>query len=236
MTKRYALKDDHWEWIKDLLPGRAGTVGVTAKDNRLFVEAVLYRYRSGIPWRDLPDRFGDFRVVHTRLGRWAKAGIWQKVFEALSHESHNEYAMLDSTIVRAHQHSAGKKDQAIGRSKGGLSTKVHARTDALGNPTGFYITAGQAHDLNGTDVLHLMVPSSSPTVRAINYNLKRWQAFCCYLDDDNLPIDMRSLASQGVENSMRPWALGRKNWLFAGSLRWSTSGQYRDFNPVSKAE
>ncbi|WP_373687593.1 IS5 family transposase [Acinetobacter sp. YH12200] len=154
MTKRYALKDEQWEQIKDLLPGRMGTVGVTAKDNRLFVEAVLYRYRSGIPWRDLPQRFGDFRVVHTRFSRWAKTGVWQRVFEVLSHDSDNEYAMLDSTIVRAHQHSAGgKKSQAIGRSKGGLSTKIHARTDALGNPTGFYLTDGQVHDLNGSDVL-----------------------------------------------------------------------------------
>jgi len=84
MTKRYALRDDQWEQIKDLLPGRTGTVGVTAKDNRLFVEAVLYRYRSGIPWRDLPEQFGDFRVAHTRFSRWAKAGVWQKVFEVLS--------------------------------------------------------------------------------------------------------------------------------------------------------
>ncbi|WP_373683607.1 IS5 family transposase [Acinetobacter sp. YH12254] len=154
MTKRYALKDEQWEQIKDLLPGRMGTVGVTAKDNRLFVEAVLYRYRSGIPWRDLPERFGDFRVVHTRFSRWAKTGVWQRVFEVLSHDSDNEYAMLDSTIVRAHQHSAGGgENQAIGRSKGGLSTKIHARTDALGNPTGFYLTDGQVHDLNGSDVL-----------------------------------------------------------------------------------
>ena len=109
MTKRYALRDDQWQQIKDLLPGRMDTVGVTAKDNRLFVEAVLYRYRSGIPWRDLPERFGDFRVVHTRFSRWAKTGVWQRVFEVLSHDSDNEYAMLDSTIVRAHQHSAGEK-------------------------------------------------------------------------------------------------------------------------------
>ncbi|MDH1699660.1 IS5 family transposase [Acinetobacter johnsonii] len=153
MTKRYALRDDQWEQIKDLLPGRANTVGVTAKDNSPFVEAVLYRYRLGIPWRDLPERFGDFRVVHTRFSCWAKAGVWQKVFEVLAKNSDNEYAMLDSTIVRAHQHSAGKKEQAIGRSKGGLSTKIHARTDALGNLTGFYLTAGQAHDLNGANVL-----------------------------------------------------------------------------------
>ena len=66
-TRRYALRDDQWQRIEHLLPGRVGTVGVTAKDNRLFVEAVLYRYRAGIPWRDLPERFGDFRVIHTCL-------------------------------------------------------------------------------------------------------------------------------------------------------------------------
>jgi transposase len=108
-TRRYGLRDDQWERIKDLLPGREGTVGVTAKDNRLFVEAVLYRYRAGIPWRDLPQRFGDFRVVHTRFGRWAKPGVWERVFRVLAEDADNEYAMIDSTIVRAHQHSAGAK-------------------------------------------------------------------------------------------------------------------------------
>lgn len=107
MTHRYALQDDQWERIKDLLPGRKEAVGVTAKDNRLFVEAVLYRYRSGIPWRDLPERFGHYRKVHTRFRRWAKSGVWLRVFEQLATEADNEYAMIDSTIVRAHQHSAG---------------------------------------------------------------------------------------------------------------------------------
>ena len=112
MTRRYALRDDQWERIKDLLPGREGHVGVTARDNRLFVDAVLYRYRAGIPWRDLPERFGDFRVVHTRHSRWSKAGVWQRVFEHLAQDADNEYAMIDSTIVRAHQHSAGAKKGA----------------------------------------------------------------------------------------------------------------------------
>ncbi len=106
---RYGLRDDQWERIKDLLPGRKETVGVTAKDNRLFVEAVLYRYRAGIPWRDLPERFGDFRVIHTRHSRWSRKGIWKTIFEVLAKDADNEYAMIDSTIVRAHQHSAGAK-------------------------------------------------------------------------------------------------------------------------------
>ena len=112
MGRRYALRDDQWERIKDLLPGREGTVGANAKNNRLFIDAVLYRYRAGIPWRDLPERFGDFRVVHKRHSRWSKTGIWKKVFEHLAQDSDNEYQMIDSTIVRAHQHSAGAKNSS----------------------------------------------------------------------------------------------------------------------------
>jgi transposase len=97
---RYGLRDDQWERIKDLLPGKAGDVGVTAQDNRRFVEAVLYRYRAGIPWR-------DWKNTHRRFGRWAKSGVWQSVFEHLAADADNQYAMIDSTIVRAHQHSAG---------------------------------------------------------------------------------------------------------------------------------
>jgi transposase len=105
--RRYSLRDDQWERIRDLLPGRVGHVGRTAKDNRLFVEAVVYRYRAGIPWRDLPERFGCGVKVQTRFSRWAKAGVWERVFQHLAAEADNEYAMIDSTIVRAHQHSAG---------------------------------------------------------------------------------------------------------------------------------
>ena len=104
---RHALRDDQWERIKDLLPGRPGSVGVTAANNRLFVEAVLYRYRAGIPWRDLPERFGDYKQVHTRFSRWARSGAWERIFRHLAADADDEWAMIDSTIVRAHQHSAG---------------------------------------------------------------------------------------------------------------------------------
>lgn len=145
MTTRYGLRDEQWERIRDLLPGREGSVGVTAKDNRLFIEAIIYRYRTGIPWRDLPPRFGDFRVIHMRFSRWSKQGRWEKLFKHLSEEADNEYAMIDATIVRAHQHSAGAQERSpaqedIGRSSGGLSTKIHAVVDALGNPTLFFDT------------------------------------------------------------------------------------------------
>ena len=114
--RRYALRDDQWERIRDLLPGRKGHVGVTAQDNRLFVEAVLYRYRAGVPWRDLPERFGDWKNVHRRHSRWAKSGVWRRIFQHLAADADNEYAMIDSTIVRAHQHSAGAQKKP-GRTK-----------------------------------------------------------------------------------------------------------------------
>ena len=109
MVRRYGLRDDQWEKIKDVLPGREDTVGVTAKDNRLFVEAVLYRYRAGIPWRDMPTRFGDWNNIARRHRRWSAKGVWQRVFERLAKDADNEYAMIDSTIVRAYQHAAGAK-------------------------------------------------------------------------------------------------------------------------------
>ncbi len=111
-TRRYALRDDQWARIGDLLPGRAGYVGGTAADNRQFVDAVLYRYRAGIPWADLPERFGDAKSIGQRFRRWAVGGVWARVFAALSADADTEYAMLDATIVRAHQHSAGARKKA----------------------------------------------------------------------------------------------------------------------------
>ncbi len=71
------------------------------------VSVVLYRYRAGIPWRDLPERYGPWKAVHTRFRRWATSGVWARLFQHLAEDTDNEYAMIDSTIVRAHQHSAG---------------------------------------------------------------------------------------------------------------------------------
>jgi transposase len=110
MERRYALRDDQWERLEALgLPGHSGHVGVTAKDNRRFVEAVLYRLRAGIPWRDLPAHFGNWHRVYVRFNRWSKQGVWQRVFEQLAKEPSNEYALIDSTIVRAHRSAAGAR-------------------------------------------------------------------------------------------------------------------------------
>jgi transposase len=104
--QRFGLRDDQWDRIKDLLPGREGHV---AADNRLFVDAVLYRYRMGVPWRDLPARFGDWNIVYQRFNRWAKSGVFDRIFKLLASDADNEYMMIDASIVRAHQHSAGAR-------------------------------------------------------------------------------------------------------------------------------
>src|SRR5882724_8259004 len=92
--QRFGIRDDQWERIKDFLPGRDGHVGGTAADNRLFVDAVLYRFRTGVPWRDLPTRFGDWKITHQRFSRWAKSGVFERVFKLLASDHDNEYMML----------------------------------------------------------------------------------------------------------------------------------------------
>jgi transposase len=104
---RKILRDDQWERIEAMLPGKATDRGRTAADNRLFVEAVLWIARTGSPWRDLPKAFGPWNSVHKRFARWSDSGLWHRVFEELAKDADFDEVFLDSTIVRAHQHAAG---------------------------------------------------------------------------------------------------------------------------------
>src|SRR5438132_4271420 len=114
MPSRYELSEAQWIRIRDFLPGRKESVGRTAADNRLFVNAVLWVLRSGARWSDLPERYGKWKTVHKRFTRWAKAGVWERVFKSLTGDPDNQYLMLDTTLVRAHQQAAtGKGGTAI---------------------------------------------------------------------------------------------------------------------------
>jgi transposase len=123
--RRHAITDDHWERIKDLLPGQPGQWGVTAKDNRLFVDAVLWIARTGAPWRDLPERFGNWNSIWRRFDRWSKKGVWQRIMETLQ-DPDLEWLLLDATVIRAHQDAAGKK--------GGNPTRLWAVPVAVSAP------------------------------------------------------------------------------------------------------
>jgi putative transposase len=115
---RRGLTNGQWRRIEQLLPGKPGDKGRHGEDNRLFVDAVLWIARAGAPWRDLPEEFGNWNNVFQRFRRWAKNGVWQRIFNALIENPDFEYLIIDSTIVRAHQHAAGAKGGAKMRRSG----------------------------------------------------------------------------------------------------------------------
>lgn len=104
---RTLLNDDVWKRLEPLLPGKQGDAGRRGTDNRMFVEAVLWIARTGSPWRDLPEEFGRWHTVYIRFSRWRRKGVWERVAQALAEHGEIEHVLIDSTIVRAHQHSAG---------------------------------------------------------------------------------------------------------------------------------
>lgn len=104
---RMQLRQDQWERIQGLLPGKPGDPGRRGEDNRLFVEAVLWMARTGSPWRYLPEEFGDWNSVYRRFARWSDAGVWQRVFQVLGQDADFRQVYLDTTIIRAHQHASG---------------------------------------------------------------------------------------------------------------------------------
>lgn len=147
---RHELTEEQWQRIRGLLPVDHGRAGRQPQPNRLMLNAILWILRTGAPWRDLPRSYPNWKSVHTRLLRWSKRGVWKAVLDALAVERDDELAMIDASIVRAHQDAAGGKkngSESIGRSRGGPSTKIHAVVDALGNPTKIALTEGQVHDV-----------------------------------------------------------------------------------------
>ncbi|MFC8290596.1 IS5 family transposase [Streptomyces sp. NPDC057242] len=172
-----SLTDAQWGRIEPLLPDRTPRQGGRWRDHRLVIDAIAFKYRTGTPWRDLPERFGSWKGVHNRLRKWAVDGTWEKVFTALLAQADAEgdldwVVAVDSTIVRAHQHAAGARQKrrrsasrpnhALGRSRGGLTTKIHLASDSRCRPLAFHLTPGQAGDAPAfTQVMaRLRVPRS----------------------------------------------------------------------------
>ena len=138
-------------------PGKEGDAGVTGKDNRLFLEAVLWRVRTGLPWRDLPAYFGNWNSVFRRFRRWAEGGVFERIFKEISGDSRfricNDRRHDCSGSPEGERRKGGTQNQAIGRSRGGLTTKIVALVDALGNLADFVLLPGQAHDMKGVEPL-----------------------------------------------------------------------------------
>ena len=106
---RTVLQDHQWAAMEPHCLGKPEDPGRSGTDNRLFIEAVLYKARTGCPWRDLPSEFGKWNTIFVRFNDWSKAGVFEAIFEALSDVPDMEYAMIDGTIVSVHRHGHGAK-------------------------------------------------------------------------------------------------------------------------------
>jgi len=104
---RYDLSETEWRLIEPLLPNKPR--GVARVDDRRVVNGIFYVLRTGSPWRDLPERYGPYTTIYNRYNRWAKAGVWLRIFETLAARSPRSMQLIDFSIIRAHQHAAGGK-------------------------------------------------------------------------------------------------------------------------------
>lgn len=116
---RRELSDVMWERMEPLLPGKVGDPGRTGRDNRLFVEAVLWLARSGAHWRVLPAEYGKWNSVYQRFNRWCREGVWERLFNSLADMPDWDYVLVDSTIIRAHQHSSGAPKRGLKLTRSG---------------------------------------------------------------------------------------------------------------------
>ncbi|WP_425558392.1 IS5 family transposase, partial [Cryptosporangium japonicum] len=170
-VRRDEVSDAAWERIAPLLPVSAGRGG-RWKDHRQVLNAIVWKLRTGAPWRDIPERYGSWKTAHERLRRWSADGTWDRILEHV--QVHDDAVgeiewtfHVDSSVVRAHQHAAGARKpgdgekggttragvpvaavagEAIGRSRGGLSSKIHLAVDGRGRPMAVRLTEGQAGD------------------------------------------------------------------------------------------
>jgi transposase len=154
----FYIKTQEWEQIIGILRTRKDIKTRNESKLRRFIEAIWYTARSGCQWRLLPSIYGSWRAVHMRFKNWSDKGIWADLFEQVKVDPDVEVTMIDATVVRAHACSGGyKKDsrdqEALGRSKGGFTTKIHALVDALGNPLKFILTPGQRNDITQANSL-----------------------------------------------------------------------------------
>ncbi|MGW5617130.1 IS5 family transposase [Streptomyces sp. NPDC003877] len=168
-----------WDRIAPLMPADPAR-GRRWADHRRTLEAIAWKYRTNSPWRDLPDELGSFQTAHKRLIRWAIDGTWEMILAAVpaaadADDDIDWTVSVDSTVVRAHQHAAGalkkgrptaasRPNHALGRSRGGLSTKVHLAADGHARPLAFVVTAGQAGDASAFETVmsRIRVPRTGP--------------------------------------------------------------------------
>ncbi|MFZ0850419.1 MAG: IS5 family transposase [Hyphomicrobiaceae bacterium] len=163
MRRRFDLTDFEWAIIEPLLPNKPR--GVPRVDDRRVLNGILWRFRTGSPWADIPERYGPHTTCYNRFVRWRAAGVWDRLLAAVSQALDGELVMIDSSSIRVHQHGAtfkkGDPNRCVGRSRGGLTTKIHALVDGRGLPVQLHLSEGQASDCKQADPLLDAVPEGS---------------------------------------------------------------------------
>jgi len=184
---RHDISDEKWLMIAPALTiPRSDPRGRKSNDDRLMFNGILWIMKTGAPWRDLPKEFGPWQTVYKRFSKWTKLAVWKDIFAKLIKESDYESIMLDSSYIKLHQHGCGAKggqySQAIGRSKGGLTTKIHAVVDGLGNPVRIKLTSGNEHDsvpscdlIAGFKATNLLADKAYDSDKFINHS----KSICC---------------------------------------------------------
>jgi transposase len=167
---RLMLIDEHWSKLRKILRAE----GVYDKPTlRLMVEGMLYRLRTGCPWRDLPEYFGHWNSIYKKFNAWSATGKWSNIFRKLVVDPDLEWEFIDGSYIKAHQHSAGaagKESQAIGKSRAGNTSKIHLAVDSCGLPIEFLITGGETHDSKAAGELIALLPAADAVVADKGYD------------------------------------------------------------------
>ncbi len=166
MANRLEISDEEWNSIHPILAAHTHVRMASEAACRAFLVAVLWVLRSGAQWRLLPAELGKWNSVFKRFSRWCRHGVWEALHAGCSREPDLQSILIDSTVIRAHPCAAGAAEsspeaEALGRSRGGFGTKIHAITDGLGNPLDFVLTGGQAHDASQAEALLGLTPEGA---------------------------------------------------------------------------
>src|SRR5262245_41205729 len=169
---RYDLTEFEWKTIQPLLPNKSR--GVARVDDRRVLNGIFWILRSGSPWADLPERYGPYTTVYNRFNRWRKAGIWDKLMDAIIAAHDGKVQMIDSSVVRVPPAGCRPKKQAgdacIGRSRGGLTTKLHLRVVGNGLPVQIELSPGQMNDQPMAELLLQDLPAGADVIADSGYD------------------------------------------------------------------
>ena len=198
------LTDESWSKLRKIM----SQFQIYDKPNlKSDVEGMLYRMRVGCPWRDLPESFGKWNSIYQKFNRWSSNHKLLQIFQSLVHEPDLEWEFIDGSIVKAHQHSTGaatEDNEAIGKSRGGNTTKIHMAVDAYGLPVGFILTGGEVHDCKAAPELLGVLPHAEYVVADKGYDSEELRELI--RKQSSIPIIPRKSNSKTGNESM-DWCL-----------------------------